>query len=138
MNSDIFYEGGCLCGEVRYRAQSSPTDVIHCHCKMCQRQSGALFTTHAEFDASRFTRLQGEPSWYKSSKIAERSFCACCGSSIAVRYFEHPDVIYVALGTLDNATELTPEYHIMTETQIPWLKMDDGLPRYSRFRDGDF
>ncbi len=34
-------EGGCLCGEVRYRIEAEPSDVAYCHCRMCQKTSGA-------------------------------------------------------------------------------------------------
>ncbi len=41
--------GGCLCGEVRYRAQGEPLWVVHCHCRWCQRVSGAAFLTCISF-----------------------------------------------------------------------------------------
>jgi hypothetical protein len=33
-------EGGCTCGEVRYRLTSDPLFVHCCHCLNCQRQTG--------------------------------------------------------------------------------------------------
>ena len=42
MNDDkLPYEGGCLCGAVRYRAVSPPIRAVICHCPMCRRHSGA-------------------------------------------------------------------------------------------------
>ena len=40
--------GGCFCGAVRYRLTSTPYDTGWCHCRTCQKISGAaalVFTT---------------------------------------------------------------------------------------------
>ena len=36
-------EGGCACGEVRYRLASAPMFVHCCHCLNCQRHTGSAF-----------------------------------------------------------------------------------------------
>jgi hypothetical protein len=36
-------EGGCDCGEVRYRLTTRPLIVHCCHCRWCQRESGTAF-----------------------------------------------------------------------------------------------
>lgn len=33
-------EGGCLCGEVRYRVTGPMRDIIGCHCSQCRRTTG--------------------------------------------------------------------------------------------------
>ena len=35
-------EGGCDCGHVRYRMQTRPLFVHCCHCRWCQRETGAV------------------------------------------------------------------------------------------------
>ena len=37
-------EGGCQCGSVRYRMKAAPLAIYACHCKDCQRFSGATHT----------------------------------------------------------------------------------------------
>jgi hypothetical protein len=34
-------EGGCLCGQLRYRISGQPRSADHCHCRMCRRAAGA-------------------------------------------------------------------------------------------------
>ena len=43
MCADLVLEGGCLCGNIRYRSVNAPVFVSHCHCQRCRRHSGALF-----------------------------------------------------------------------------------------------
>ena len=38
-------EGGCHCGQIRYRAEVDPKTVTLCHCSDCQALSGAAFRT---------------------------------------------------------------------------------------------
>ena len=46
-------EGGCACGEVRYRLTDSPMFVHCCHCLNCQRQTGTAFVLNMMIEASR-------------------------------------------------------------------------------------
>jgi hypothetical protein len=34
-------EGGCLCGALRYQVDPASADSGYCHCRMCQKASGA-------------------------------------------------------------------------------------------------
>jgi len=73
--------------------------------------------------------MRGERKFYKSSDFAERSFCADCGSSLVQRPFDG-DWIAVTTGTLDNPEKMPPkDDHCGIESQMPWLKIDDDLPR---------
>jgi len=53
-------EGGCTCGHVRYKIVSDPLIVHCCHCRWCQRQTGAAFALNALFEADHVKLLQGE------------------------------------------------------------------------------
>ena len=52
------YEGGCLCGQVRFVAEGPPLQPHTCSCKMCQRHSGALTLHWVEFPADK-VKLRG-------------------------------------------------------------------------------
>ena len=133
MNDEIVLEGGCLCGDIRYRSTKTPVFVSHCHCKRCQRHSGALFATDVGLAVDGLTWLKGSPTYWKSSDALERGFCSKCGSTISNRYFDDPSFVVVPVGSLDDPERVNPQFHIMTESQVSWLKIDDDLPRYPRF-----
>jgi len=122
------WTGGCLCGAVRYEINGPPAGANYCHCRMCQRLSGSVVTAWATFDKSAIRFTGQNPKVYKSSQIAERVFCASCGSQLLCRPLGR-DEIDVAMGSLDNPQSLTPEAHWGVESQMPWLTIKDELPR---------
>lgn len=121
--------GGCLCGAVRYEATVPPTNVSYCHCRMCQRWSGSAIVVAAKFPQDAFTITQGQPEFYKSSDIGERGFCTRCGTPLIFRYVGM-DAIYVSVGTLDHPEDAPPTLHMGIESQVPWLSIEDDLPRH--------
>ena len=120
--------GGCLCGAVRYEATELPSVVNYCHCRMCQRWSGSAFVVAAKFPREAVTFTQGQPEYYRSSEIGERGYCTSCGSPLIFRYVGL-DPIYVAVGTLDRPEDAPPTLHTCIESKVPWLHIDDDLPR---------
>lgn len=123
-------DGGCLCGAVRYRLCGQPIDAGYCHCRLCQRSSGAPVMAWATFAATDFSYTQGTPAIYRSSPNAIRQFCAACGTQIT---FRRPGktMIDVTLASLDDATAIAPRYHIWTASRIAWFDTNDTLPRHA-------
>jgi hypothetical protein len=130
------HEGGCLCGAVRYRAEGMPTNVNHCHCRMCQRASGAPVVTWATFPMSRFKWTKGAPTIRRSSDIAVRGFCSACGSALLWQDDAHADMIDITAGSLDKPEAVAPNEHLWTESAVSWLRFEDSLPRHKRSRSG--
>src|SRR5204862_381021 len=54
-------DGGCSCGEVRYRLTGAPMFVHCCHCLNCQRQTGSAVVINALIQSHRVELLAGEP-----------------------------------------------------------------------------
>jgi hypothetical protein len=74
-------EGGCLCGAVRYALREVPSDVAHCHCRICRRAAGAPFVTWATV-ATDDLSVRGKVRWFRSSRLAIRGSCRVCGSQL--------------------------------------------------------
>ena len=53
------FEGGCACGNLRYRLSSAPMFVNCCHCRDCQRQTGSAFVINAVIETDRIALLSG-------------------------------------------------------------------------------
>ena len=125
------FEGGCLCGAVRYRATSAPVRGVICHCPQCRRHSGAPALAFVHFPARNFTWVRGAPKLYQSSEFAQRGFCADCGSTLSMHEEVLADRMLIAVGTLDEPNRVRIEDHVWTKDQISWFRIEDGLPRYS-------
>ena len=123
------HEGGCLCGKVRFRVSAPPLDTGYCHCRMCQKNSGAPVVAWATFQAGAFSWTQGRPGMFESSPGARRQFCAACGSYMVFQRDDLPGEISVNIGSFDDPDAFPPRAHIFTESQVRLLHIDDELPR---------
>lgn len=117
-----------MCGAVRYEATELPQRALYCHCRMCQKATGGPFEASAFFNNDAFHFTRGKPKLYKSSDIAERGFCETCGSRLIYRSIGG-SMTAVDLGSMDHPEDVNPEYHTGVESQVPWLTIDDDLPR---------
>ena len=123
------YEGGCLCGGVRYRVTAAAIDTGYCHCRMCQRNSGAPVVAWTTFPAMSFSWTAGSPATYVSSPQIQRQFCAHCGSYLVFRREDSTEVS-VNTASLDDPGAFQPQMHIFIESRIPWFRTDDDLPQH--------
>ena len=134
------HEGGCLCGKVRFKVtEAAAVDSGYCHCRMCQRNTGAPVVAWTTFPAASFSWTAGSPATYASSHEARRQFCADCGSYIVFLRDGSADVS-VNTASLDGPAAFPPRMHIFYESRIPWFRTDDALPQhvgYGPFSTGE-
>ncbi len=128
------FQGGCLCGAVRYRVSGPPRDPTNCHCATCRKAHAAAFVSWATFDASELSFGAGQPTRYASSPNVTRSFCGSCGTPLTYQRRDLPGEIDVSICSLDAPDELPPRTHIWTRHKLGWLALQDGLPAHERFR----
>ncbi len=130
MTDDQHFDGGCLCGAIRYRATAAPLRGVICHCEMCRKHSGAPALAFVHFAKASFCWLKDEPNWYRSSPFAERGFCPVCGSTIGMREEVLADRVQVCAGSLDQPGRIQVQDHVWTRSQLHWFDIRDGLPRF--------
>jgi hypothetical protein len=126
------YVGGCCCGALRYESESPPLECGYCHCRLCQKTSAAPVLAFANFSVSAFQYSSGQPAIYLSSDHGSREFCSICGTQIAYREIDGADTIDVNVGSLDDPSLVSPEYHIWCQSRITWFEIEDSLPKYQK------
>jgi hypothetical protein len=119
--------GGCQCGAVRYALYAEPAAASICHCRMCQKAMGNLFSASASVPRKEFAWTAGAPATWQSSQIAERGFCQQCGTPLSFRYLTG-EQISVSTGSLDEPARARPTAQIGIESRVPWFAELANLP----------
>ncbi len=125
----------------------------YCHCKRCQRRSGAAASANAHPAPGTFRIVAGEDRLrvWKPEDGGEKWFCGDCGSSlfgrnpghpdsigIRIGAFDddpHPDSIGIRMGAFDDDPGIRPSVRQFVAYAAPWEPIpNDGLPRHRESR----
>jgi hypothetical protein len=132
------FDGRCTCGHVRYRMTTKPMFVHCCHCRWCQRETGASFALNAIIESDRVTLQQGAveivdtPS--NSGKGQKIARCPKCHVAVWSHYAGAGDAVsFVRVGTLEEPDRLPPDVHIFTASKQPWVVIPPGAPAVAEY-----
>ncbi len=119
--------GGCQCGSIRFALYAQPDNASICHCRMCQKALGNLFSASTGVERAEFAWTRGAPKHFNSSAAIARDFCGDCGTPLTFRYLDR-DRVSIALGALDRpeAVPITSQYGI--EGRIAHFEKLASLP----------
>jgi len=131
-------EGGCSCGQIRYRLTTEPVFTHCCHCLNCQRQTGSAFVINLLIEADRVELLAGDPQPIDVPRVdapAQRIYrCPTCQVAVFSEY-GRPDVWFVRGGTLDDPSIASPDVHIYTRSKLPWVTLPESVPAFEVYYD---
>jgi hypothetical protein len=131
-------EGGCSCGDARYRLTTEPMFVHCCHCLNCQRQTGSAFVINLLIEAGRVELLAGELQPVDAPRddgSVQRIYrCPACQVAVFSEY-GRPEVRFVRAGTLDDPSTVEPDVHIFTRSKVPWVVLPDSTPAFDVYYD---
>ncbi len=131
-------EGGCSCGELRYRVESEPLFTHCCHCLNCQRQTGSAFVINLLIEADRVKVLTGasEPVQVPRDDGSTQTIYRCPRCQIAAfSRYSRPDVLFVRGGTLDDPSAVAPDVHIYTRSKLDWVALPESVPAFEEYYD---
>lgn len=137
-NSSFTAEGGCTCRQVRYRVTDRPMFVHCCHCRWCQRETGASFALNAMIEADRVELLSGAPELVDTPSASGKGQkiwrCPSCRVAVWSNYAGAGDKVrFVRVGTLDQPDLMPPDIHIFTDSKQPWVVLPAGVPAMPEF-----
>ena len=128
------FSGGCACGSIRYLCTRAPVAMLNCHCRDCQRSSGAPFASGVVVLASD-TQITGTPKTYSvrggSGGLTTRSFCPDCGTPLFARGEAAPEVMSIRFPTLDDQSEFQPTLDIWTASAQAWACLNPAIPHFA-------
>ena len=129
------FTGGCFCGAVRYQTEAEPMMMASCHCRDCQRSTGAAYFPAIAVPAAALL-ITGVPATYattaESGSTVTRAFCARCGTTLWAWSSSTPDGRNLSAATLDDPSCFAPMMHIFTDSAQPWDCLPPDVPRFER------
>lgn len=134
----VLREGGCDCGRIRYRLTDAPLIVHCCHCRWCQRESGASFALNAMIESDRVEIVGDEPEIVLTPSASGRgqriARCPDCRVALWSHYAGNgPLMRFVRVGTLDDPDALPPDVHIFTASKQPWVVLSPDTPAFAEY-----
>lgn len=127
--------GSCVCGSVRYECEGEAVMAAHCHCRDCQRSSGAAAATIFAVAKTAFKLLEGKTAIYsykgESGREVIRHFCPNCGAPLFTDVASMPELKFVRATSLDDPALVKPTMHIYCNRGQPWGEWRDDLPHYA-------
>lgn len=141
--TDAHPGGGCACGELRYRMTARPMFVHCCHCRWCQRETGAAFALNALVETARIEVTTGTPETIETPSESGRGQAIVRCPRCRVALWSHysgagPGVSFLRVGTLDEPGACPPDIHIFTASKQAWVPIPadaDQVDAFYRFSD---
>lgn len=125
-------KGHCHCNAVHWESDAQAAWSCYCHCSDCRRNCAAPVTAFFGLPHEAVRWLGQAPKIYRSSEGVERLFCGKCGTQVAYRTARDTVNIHLYTATLDNPETLPPQFHVFHADHLPWLNLQDKLPRYAK------
>ncbi len=137
---DTHLDGGCACGQTRYRLHRAPMFVHCCHCTRCQRETGVAFAHHALIEFTAMSVLSGEPQFVKvptdSGTTHWVARCSGCLTALWNEWGSRKAITrYVRVGTFDEPNLFPPQAHIFVRSKQPWVTLSNDAPSFNAHYD---
>jgi hypothetical protein len=134
------FEGACTCRAVRFRMEDRPMFVHCCHCRWCQRETGAAFALNALIEAERVSLLAGAPERIDTPSNSGKGQaiwrCPSCRIALWSNYGGLGDLVrFIRVGTLLEPDHFPPDVHIFTSSKQPWVVLPPGAPDFPEYYD---
>ncbi|MEM7256225.1 MAG: GFA family protein [Pseudomonadota bacterium] len=127
--------GRCFCGVCSWETAGPPNWVCHCHCESCRRNCAAPFTSFFGVDNQCWKWTGSQPNVLRTDAGVSRFFCAACGTPLAYHNVKWNHETHFYLACLDNPGALQPQFHVHWQEKLPWVHIQDDLPKYAGSAD---
>ncbi|MEE2878569.1 MAG: GFA family protein [Pseudomonadota bacterium] len=123
-------EGGCLCGNVRFKVDGALHFSALCHCPSCRKSAGAPLVGWAMFEQGALTVDRSRLTVHASSEGVERSFCGRCGTTLFFEADYLPGLIDITTESFDAPQDLCPTDQIWTQHETGCVKAMGTMRRH--------
>jgi len=117
--------------------EGEPIIVNICHCRRCQRRTGAPMSSNAYFPKAA-VRLEGEYKIYtrdgQDGRKLSNHFCPNCGATVCWTLDMRPDHYGIAVGAFNDPSFPAPVLSIWEQSIYAWMTLPPGLERFPQAR----
>lgn len=116
------WEGGCRCGQVRFKVSAAPILTMACHCTGCQKMTASAFSLSAAIPSQGFTVTAGEPviGGLHGAEV-HHYFCPHCMSWMFTRAEGMDWFVNLRTTMLDGGVDLPPFLETFTSEKLSWV-----------------
>ncbi|MBX2838910.1 MAG: GFA family protein, partial [Gammaproteobacteria bacterium] len=107
----------------------------YCHCDSCRRNCASPVTAFFGVPNGSWSWSGVTPGEYAHSGHATRYFCKTCGTPLAYASTRWPNEIHFYAASLVDPTSFTPKQHFHYGERLPWLRLEDDLPKHHSSAD---
>ena len=133
-------EGGCRCGQVRFRITAPDLLTMACHCRGCQRMTAGPYSLTAVVPGGAFEVTAGAPVVGGLHGEVKHYHCPFCLSWVYTIPPTPMPMVSVRATMLDDVGDFSPFVELCTDEMLPWAKTparhsfaafppDDAWPR---------
>ena len=122
--------GSCHCGLTQWAFEGKETWACYCHCDDCRRNCAAPVVAWIGVPVENFRWTGRSPQTRESSKGVFRHFCASCGSPVGFEADHYSGGMHLYAASLEDPRKFEPKFHVNYQSKLPWLLMNDDLPKY--------
>ncbi|MCE3288216.1 MAG: glutathione-dependent formaldehyde-activating [Caulobacter sp.] len=119
------FEGGCLCGAVRYVCAAAPVWSVNCHCNACQKLSGAPFVSAFSVPAGT-VEISGEThAYHRDAEAGHRvqtHHCARCGGRVWAQSAGNTALVNLFAATLDDPSVFAALSNVYLSEAAGWIE----------------
>ncbi len=117
-------EGGCRCGNLRFRVTAPPIMTSVCHCTGCQRMTGGAFSTTAMIPVDGFEVIAGAPviGGLKGPEI-HHQHCPDCLSWVYTTFGDGVPILNLRATMLDDTSWFVPFVESYVCEKLPWAEV---------------
>ncbi len=114
------WEGGCRCGQLRFKVSTPPLVTMACHCVGCQRMSSSAYSLSVMVQLEGFEITKGETIVGGMRATPIHYFCPRCMSWMFTRFDESSPFMNLRATMLDDATWFEPFMETCVDERLPW------------------
>ncbi|MEM8811064.1 MAG: GFA family protein [Pseudomonadota bacterium] len=138
--TSIHLKGGCLCGAVRYAAETPSKLHYYCHCTDCRRYGGAAYHAAIVVSADHLSVTGSLATWAvtaDSGRTVARHACPSCHGHLMTSPWPDPNRYSLKAGTFDDPTLFKPAFEIWTRSRVAWAGPAETLTGFAEGFEGD-